>query len=163
MASYKLTDIFFVYQFLRRLTMPFNKWNAFESEVIDKEGNIIVKPDERSDDQDKSFGAADLMILRIKRLLAKVPGGKSQIANYAAALMLLKEYQNPEDTLLGKNDEFISTYRKYLKEVVGLIDEDAPTNTMGSGAIQGYDPVMNMTKKRKLTKRFKKHIMEGQS
>ena len=41
MASTGVVDIFLVYQFLRRLATPFEKWEAFKTGVIDKEGKNI--------------------------------------------------------------------------------------------------------------------------
>ena len=133
MASYKLTDLFFVYQFIRRLTTPYKRWPSFATGVIDKEGNVLVPPKERSKDQEKTFGVTDLMILRLKRLLAKVPGGKSQIATYAAALMLLRESKKKNGgALLMERLEFLESYRSYIE-----MFEDAPTNTVGTGNVAG--------------------------
>ena len=133
MASYKLTDLFFVYQFIRRLTTPYKRWPAFEAGVIDNDGNVLVPQKERTKDQSKAFGASDLMILRLKRLLAKIPGGKSQIATYAAALMLLQESKKDGGgTLLKETKEFLESYRKYI-----VLFENAPTNTVGGGAVAG--------------------------
>ena len=51
--------------------------------------------------------------LNLKKLLAKVPGGSSRIATYAAALLLLKEQNNVSEELIENLDE---VYEEYLKE-----------------------------------------------
>ena len=85
-----VVDIFMVYQFLKRLATPFEKWDAFKEGVIDKQGNIILKKRERkTPEQKKSLKIFDVMILRLKRLLGKIPGGKTRLASYAAALWLI--------------------------------------------------------------------------
>ena len=50
MASTGVVDIFLVYQFLRRLATPFEKWEAFKTGVIDKEGKVIIGKRERAED-----------------------------------------------------------------------------------------------------------------
>jgi hypothetical protein len=86
-------DLFLVYQFIRRLTTPFKEWAAFGLGIIDEKGNILKKRSTLSTIEERnSFRIFDLMVLRLKRLLEKVPGGKSKLASYAAALFLIKEY-----------------------------------------------------------------------
>ena len=76
MASTSVVDLFVVYQFIKRLATPFNKWDAYKSGVIDERGNILVKPGMRDKKQLDSFKIFDVMILKLKRLLEKIPGGK---------------------------------------------------------------------------------------
>ena len=65
-----VVDIFMVYQFLKRLATPFEKWDAYKEGIIDKQGNILMKKRERQTlDQKAAFKIFDLMILRLKRLL----------------------------------------------------------------------------------------------
>ena len=67
-----VVDIFLVYQFLKRLATPFEKWDAFKEGIIDKEGNILMKKRERTTPaQKKAFQIFDLMILKLKRLMGK--------------------------------------------------------------------------------------------
>jgi hypothetical protein len=86
-------DLFLVYQFVRRLATPFEKWDAFKEGVIDKSGTVLIKKKERTSKQKKAFGLFDVMVMNLKKLLAKAPGGSSKIASYAAALFLIKEYK----------------------------------------------------------------------
>ena len=86
-----VVDIFMVYQFLKRLATPFKKWDAFKSGVINDKGDILIKKNKRTQEQKKSFQIFDVMILKLKRLLGKIPGGKTRIASYAAALWLIRE------------------------------------------------------------------------
>ena len=54
--------------------------------------------------QRQAFGIFDLMILNLKKVLAKVPGGSTRFASYAAALFLIKEYNHfSEDSLLTED------------------------------------------------------------
>ena len=99
-----VVDLFLVYQFIRRLATPFNKWKAFEAGVIDKDGKVLVKKKDRDSKQKKAWGIFDRMIANLKKLLAKVPGGSSKLASYAAALFLIKEYKAFTDESLLNED-----------------------------------------------------------
>ena len=102
-----VVDLFLVYQFIRRLATPFNKWEAFETGVIDDKGNILVKKKDRTSAQKKSFKVFDVMVRNMKRLLAKLPGGSTRLASYAAALFLIKEHKafTPESLITEDMDE----------------------------------------------------------
>ena len=142
-----VVDLFLVYQFIRRLATPFEKWPAYEAGVIDGNGNILIKKKDRLlVSQRKSFGIFDLMILKLKKLLGKVPGGKTRLASYAAAIWLIKEWKHfSEDSLLNESvtekqiDEslelFLIRYNHYntlVENVNGnLIEKLKATDDMG--------------------------------
>ena len=146
-------DIFMVYQFLKRLATPFNKWDAFKEGVIDKEGNILIKKKDRNTIAKRNpLKIFDVMILRLKRLLGKIPGGKSRIASYAAALWLIKEdweHRSEEELLSeGMTDldvDFLHYMREarnrkftnFINDLKQISNEEAPANSAGGGAIAG--------------------------
>lgn len=140
MAQSSAVDMFVVYQFIRRLSTPFNKWEGFKSGVIDAKGNIIVKPKDRTPAQNRSFKVFDVMVLKLKRLLEKVPFGRSRLASYAAALYLIKEdWENrSEDQILNESsDNFTDYIRIYRLDNYKRALEEMPTNAAGSGAVAG--------------------------
>ena len=93
-----MVDLFLVYQFIRRLATPFEKWEAYKLGIIDKDGKVLIKRKNFSTRaQKKAWGIYDIMIANLKKLLAKVPGGSSKLASYAAALFLIKEYKHFTD------------------------------------------------------------------
>ena len=114
-----VVDIFLVYQFIRRLATPFEKWKAYEYGIIDKNGNILKKRRElRTVKERKAWGKFDLLVLKIKRLLEKVPGGKTRLASYAAALWLIKEGQEKNANMLTeeKLENDLINYIQYVQE-----------------------------------------------
>ena len=140
MASTGVVDLFVVYQFIKRLATPFNKWDAFKTGVIDQRGNILVKPGMRDKAQLDSFKIFDVMILKLKRLLEEIPGGKTRLASYAAALYLVKEdWQDKSeyDILTESNDTYIEYLRLYKLDTYKRALEEMPTNSAGSGAVAG--------------------------
>ena len=85
-------NIYFVYQFLKKLVTPFEKTKAFELGIIDEKGKILKRRrDLKTKDEKEAYTLSDTLIWNIKKLLGKVPGGQSRIASYAAALFLIKE------------------------------------------------------------------------
>ena len=47
MAGKGIIDTLFVFRLLRKLTMKYEKWDAYKSGVIDNKGNILLKKKER--------------------------------------------------------------------------------------------------------------------
>jgi hypothetical protein len=126
-----------VYRILRLFTTPFAEWDAYKSGVIDAEGNIIVDSDKRTPAQDDSFTKFDLLILKLKRVLEKLPFGKTRLASYAAALFLLKEEKNIKEETL--KEQFLDYYngKTYLSEGV---EEDIANVTGGIAGLDGNPP-----------------------
>lgn len=108
-----IVDLFLVYQFLKRLTTPFEKWKAYKLGIIDENGNVLIsRKDFRTEAQRDAFGVFDQMVLNMKKLIEKVPGGKSRIATYAAALYLIREGHET-----GEVDQTL--FEEYIVEVEG--------------------------------------------
>jgi hypothetical protein len=157
-----ITDLYLVYSFIRRLSTPFSEWEAFKLGIIDERGNILKKRKElRTVKERDAFGIFDRLVLRLKQLLERLPGGQTRIASYAAALWLIKEWNHfsPEslltedvsdESILESIDSFIDCYSHYTRLVENVnqksdlneffskvFHEDAPTMNVGSGAIAG--------------------------
>jgi len=101
-----VVDLFMVYQFIRRLATPFEKWDAYKEGIIDKDGKVLIKSkDLNTKKQRAAWRIFDRMIANLKKLLAKVPGGSSKLASYAAALFLIREYKafTDEDMFLNED------------------------------------------------------------
>jgi len=132
-----LVDLYLVYRILRLFTTPFAEWDAYKSGVIDAEGNIVVDSEKRTQAQDDSFTKFDLLILKLKRVLEKLPFGKTRLASYAAALFLLKEEKNIKEETL--KEQFLDYYngKTYLSEGV---EEDIANSTAGIAGLDGNPP-----------------------
>ena len=174
-----IVDLFLVFQFIKRLGTPFKEWPAFKQGIIDEKGNQLIRRSEFTKrDQKDAFGIFDIMIMKLKRLLEKVPGGSSRIGSYAAALYLIKEHEEIKsqgDMLTEEQlEEKLAYYIEYANSInmdhmfESMVDEDAPANNSGSGNIAGigvgpqgepgFSPkAMNKYKKRSTQplKRFK--------
>ena len=98
MGILKSADFVYTIRFLKLLTTPFEKMGAYEIGLIDKDGKVDKK---RKEELKLSMdGRMDLsthwtsfirLVVNIKKLIAKVPAGKSAIARYGAIYILLKK------------------------------------------------------------------------
>lgn len=87
-----MLNYYMIYKFVRLLTSPFNKWDAFKTGVIDDKGNIITHDKDRTNQQKQSLTKFEVLVLNLKKILSKLPGGTSRIGSFSAALYLLKEH-----------------------------------------------------------------------
>lgn len=139
-----MIDLFLVYQFIRRLATPFEKWEAFELGIIDANGNQLKKrKDFRTIKERGAWGKFDVMIAKLKKLLAKIPGGSSRIGSYAAALWLIKENKQ-EDVESLTEEQLMESFMPYLTLVeskqikdINALFEEAIANSAGSGNVDG--------------------------
>jgi hypothetical protein len=122
-----IVDLFLVYQFIRRLVTPFKEWDAYKLGIIDDKGNVLIKKKNfKNAQQTKAFGIFDRLVLNLKKLLEKVPGGSSRLASYAAALWLIKEHKYfTENSLLTEetsdddiNKSFMEFYERWLYYII---------------------------------------------
>lgn len=137
--------------------MPFNKWKAFSTGVIDSQGNQLVKRKDMNGIQKTSFGVFDLLVLKLKKLLGKLPGGTTKIASYAAALWLIKEWNCfTEDNMLTEDISELALDISLETFVEEYLSEDGEiANVVGSGNIAGLgvgpngEPGLNKKQKNK--------------
>jgi hypothetical protein len=84
-------ELFITYKFIRLLVTKWSDTDAFTEGVIDNKGKLLVKVKDQTNVQKKTYTLFHRLVFNIKRILEKVPFGKSRIASYAAALFLLRE------------------------------------------------------------------------
>jgi hypothetical protein len=111
-------DLFYAFRFLKLLVTPFDKTEAFKQGILDADGKILKRSKELKTDQEKSaYTVFHRLVFNIKRLLAKIPGGKSVIGRYGAALFLIKEHT-------GMSEEAI------IKALEKFLDEDLSSDVL---------------------------------
>ena len=154
MAS-KIADLVLVYQFLKRLTTPFDETPAFDLGIIDERGNRIKSKDLKTTEEKNAYGYFDRLVFNVKKLLERLPGGKNRLASYAAALFLIKESHKPEreyttkDLQEGFDSCMKELEKRTMKNLKDLI-EDAPANSSGAAvAGTGDDSDTVVVKKKK--------------
>ena len=89
----RAADLGYAFRFLKLLTTPWNKLKAYELGIVDENGKNLKRAKELKTKEEKSaYTIFHRLVFNIKRLLNKIPGGKSTLASYAAALYLIKEH-----------------------------------------------------------------------
>ena len=134
----KTLDLFLVYQFVKRLSTPWNKTEAFKLGLIDEKG-VKLKSAVSSEEQ-KAYAYYDRLVFNLKRLLEKLPGGKTRLGSFAAALFLMKEGVNEKEYTQSELAEGLYKEMTMLDESttkkLNELMEDAPANATG-GAVVG--------------------------
>jgi len=138
-------DLFVTYRFLRLLTTPFKDTDAYKLGIIDEKGNRIMLPKPKTgvkilkpqvelvtSEQKNSYTILHKLVFNIKKIFAKVPGLRTKVGTYAAALFLLKDTfkEHVEDP-----DMFEKQFMKYLKENDVELDDSISEEVIGFGEI----------------------------
>ena len=132
-------DLFVTYRFLRLLTTPFEKTDAYKFGIIDIKGNRIRKPKSTqpavelaTSELKNSYTILHKLVFNIKKLFGKVPGLRTKTGTYAAALFLLKDTfkEHVEDPHMFEK-EFV----KYLKENNIELDNEIAEEVIGFGEV----------------------------
>ena len=135
----RAVDLFVTYRFLKLLTTPFEKTDAFKLGIIDANGHRIKLPKSTkpaveltTSELKNSYTILHKLIFNIKKLFAKVPGLRTKVGTYAAALFLLKDTfkEHVEDP-----DMFEKEFMKYLKENNIELDRDISEEVIGFGEV----------------------------
>ena len=135
----RAVDLFVTYRFIKLLTTPFNKTDAYKYGIIDDEGNRIREPNSsqvkvilNTSQLKNSYTILHKLVFNIKKIFLKLPILKSKIGTYAAALFLLKDtfrehVENP--------DVFEKEFMKYLKENNIELDREISEEVIGFGEV----------------------------
>ena len=135
----RAVDLFVTYRFIKLLTTPFEKTDAYKFGIIDKEGNRIREPNSTrvkveltTSTLKNSYTILHKLVFNIKKIFSKLPLLKTKIGTYAAALFLLKDTfkEHVEDP-----DMFEKEFMKYLKENNIELDREISEEVIGFGEV----------------------------
>ena len=85
----RAADLYYTYRFIKVLTTPWEDTEAYELGLIDGNGKSLRKA--KTSDEKDAYTVFFRLAFNFKRILEKLPFGKSRISSYAAALFLLRE------------------------------------------------------------------------
>jgi len=139
----RAVDLFVTYRFIKLLTTPFNKTEAFKLGIIDEKGNRVMpepvggvrqtKPATLGTTAEKNaYTILHKLIFNIKKIFSKVPGLRTKVGTYAAALFLLKDTFKES---VDDPDMFEKEFMKYLKEQGCEIDNSISEEVIGFGEV----------------------------
>ena len=132
-------DLFVTYRFLKLLTTPFEKTDAYKLGIIDEDGNRIMQKGIKkpqvplvTSQEKNAYTILHKLVFNIKKLFAKVPGLRTKVGTYAAALFLLKDTFKES---VDDPDMFEKEFMKYLKENDVEFDDSISEEVIGFGEI----------------------------
>ena len=132
-------DLFVTYRFLKLLTTPFEKQDAFKFGIIDKNGNRIKKQNSTkpaveliTTELKNSYTILHKLVFNIKKIFGKVPGLRTKLGTYAAALFLLKDTFRES---VNDPDMFEKEFMKFLKENDIQLDDEISEEVIGFGEV----------------------------
>jgi len=137
-------DLFVTYRFIKLLVTPFEKTPAYKLGIIDKDGARIIPPPTkggvrqtkpeplRTIEELNAYTILHKLVFNIKKIFAKVPGLRTKLGTYAAALFLLKDTFKES---VDDPDIFEKEFMKYLKEEGYEIDNSISEEVIGFGEI----------------------------
>jgi len=121
------------------LVTPFEKTEAFKLGIIDKDGNRVKLPKSTkpavelaTSELKNAYTILHKLVFNIKKIFAKVPGLRTKVGTYAAALFLLKDTfkEHIEDP-----DMFEKEFIKFLKENNVELDTEISEEVIGFGEV----------------------------
>ena len=88
-----VVDTYITYRIITTLVKPWKEQDAYEFGIIDEKGKVLRKAKELKNSKEKeSYTLLIRFVFNLKRLMEKIPGGKSKMGSYAvAALVFLRE------------------------------------------------------------------------
>jgi hypothetical protein len=132
-------DLFVTYRFIKLLVTPFEKTDAFTLGIIDADGKRILEPGTtnkptilRTVEEKSAYTVLHKLVFNIKKIFGKVPGLRTKLGTYAAALFLLKDTFKES---VDDPDVFEKEFMKYLKEQGYEIDNSISEEVIGFGEV----------------------------
>ena len=136
-------DLFVTYRFIKLLTTPFEKTDAYKLGIIDENGNRVMPPPVnnvrqkvpeplRTTAEKNAYTILHKLVFNIKKIFAKVPGLRTKVGTYAAALFLLKDTFKES---VDDPDMFEKEFMKYLKEEGVELDNSISEEVIGFGEV----------------------------
>lgn len=151
----QLVDNLIAFRIIRMLVIPFKETSAFKNGIIDEKGEPIRKiRDLRTMAEKDSYTMLHRMVFRLKRMLARLPGGESRLSSFTAAYFLVRECyemnRNPHsleedfEYLLAKmenNNLVLVEETLVVERMLKKAYEESPTNVTGAG-VSTDEPVV---------------------
>ena len=137
-------DLFVTYRFIKLLVTPFKDTDAYKLGIIDEDGNRVIPPKPkigvwnktpkplRTSEEKNAYTIHHKLVFNIKKLFAKVPGLRTKLGTYAAALFLLKDTFKES---VDDPDVFEKEFMKYLKEQGYELDDSINEEVIGFGEV----------------------------
>lgn len=120
-------DLLITYRVIKLLVTPWEKHDAYKLGIIDDKGKVIRKARTlKTSEEKKSYTLLHRFVFNLKRLIGMVPGGKSKLGSYAAALGLLLKEEKEINAIELEKDLY-----KHLRENNLIVLDDVLNENVG--------------------------------
>lgn len=128
----QLIGAFVAYKLIKQLSLDWEEWDAYKLGLIDNKGNTLkkAKTKEEKDSMDYSLR----LVKNVKKLIERLPFGKTRLGTLAAAMYLLKE-----DLGVENNVDFDLEMKKYINIDDTIIIEGTPSEYLINGKYVNID------------------------
>jgi len=123
-------DLFVTYRFIKLLVTPFDKTEAFKLGIIDEKGKRSKIPGTNKATslatikEKNAYTVLHKLVFNIKKIFEKVPGLRTKLGTYAAALFLLKDtFRESVDPKMFER-EFLNYIKENNIEIDDTISEE---------------------------------------
>lgn len=166
----RFVDSIIAYRILKMLVTPFEDTEAFKLGIIDAKGKELKRMNQLTTvDEKDAYTILHRLVFRLKKIVEKVPIDNKKLANFAAALALVKENYNlgvePIDLEFQFTEKLKTNLSEEIEELNKLINtnsiltfkqfnEEIPANNAGTPGVDGFTPdTVFVHKKKKLYRR----------
>ena len=111
--SKRTIDTVITFRILKLLTTPWKDHEAFKLGLIDGNGKRDKTKKLKTKEEKNAYTFLHRLVFNLKRIIEKVPFGKTQFASYAVALALLKEHCELSDE---QGEELYEKFYRMLKD-----------------------------------------------
>ena len=121
----RIVDNLVAYRVLSMLVTPFDQTKAYKLGIIDANGKVLRKSTElKTDEERESYTYLHRLVFNLKRILAKLPGGDSKLKNIVAALFLIKECYEKNETTAMLEEKFMAILQVMEEKNITLVEEE---------------------------------------
>lgn len=121
----RIVDNLVAYRVLSMLVTPFDQTKAYKLGIIDAKGKVLRKSTElKTDEERESYTYLHRLVFNLKRILIKLPGGDSKLKNIVAALFLIKECYEKNETTAMLEEKYLAILQVMEEKNITLVEEE---------------------------------------
>ena len=99
----RAADIYYTFRFLKTLVTKWEEMPAYKLGINDDNRKYIWDKEKSMSGEEKdAYTIFHRLVFNVKRVMQKIPGGRSRLASYAAALFLLREHTKMSEEDIAK-------------------------------------------------------------
>ena len=114
-----IIDTIYTFRFIKILSTKWENTDAYKLGIVDEDGEPLKKISELKTAKEKNAYTPFIrLVFKFKRIMNKFPGGKSSIARYGSAIMLIKEHQEEVEQMGLSLKDLEEGLKKYINNTL---------------------------------------------